>query len=43
MAGATGLHHLDDLKELGIVAPAIVHRRFATNPELESCIEPFTD
>lgn len=43
MAGATGLHHLDDLKELGIVAPAIVHRRFATNPELASCIEPFTE
>ena len=43
MVGAAGLHHLDDLSELGIVEPAIVHRRFATDPELESCIEQFAD
>jgi hypothetical protein len=43
MVGAAGVHHLDDLRELGIVEPAIVHQRFATDPELESCIEQFAD
>ena len=43
MVGSVGLHHLDDLAEVGIVKPAVVHRRLATDPELESYIMRFAD
>ena len=43
MVGSVGLNHLDDLTEVGIVKPAVVHRRLATDPELESYIMRFAD
>ena len=43
MVGSVGLHHLDDLAEVGIVRPAVGHRRLTTDPELESYIMRFAD
>ncbi len=43
MVGSAGLQHLIDLAEIGIVKPAVLHRRLATDPELESYIRQFAD
>jgi tetratricopeptide (TPR) repeat protein/transcriptional regulator with XRE-family HTH domain len=41
MVGAVGIHHLGDLAELGITKPNILHRRLATDPDLEKYILQF--
>lgn len=41
MTGAVGLHHLDDLAELGIVRPSVPHLRLSSDPNLEQYISQF--
>jgi tetratricopeptide (TPR) repeat protein len=43
MVGSVGLHHLDDLTELGITKPAIPHRRLATDSNLGKYISQFVE
>ena len=43
MIGSVGLHHLADLAELGIVKPAVAHRRLSADPDLERYIMQFAD
>ncbi len=43
MVGSVGLHHLDDLAELGIVRPAVVHQRLSADPDLEKDILQFAE
>ena len=42
MVGSVGLRHLNDLIELEITKPAIIHQRLATDPNLEKYISQFT-
>jgi hypothetical protein len=43
MVGAVGLHQLDDLAELGIIAPPTSHRRLATALDLERYVMQFAE
>lgn len=38
MVGSVGLHHLADLRELGITKSSVVHKYLATDPELDNYI-----
>jgi transcriptional regulator with XRE-family HTH domain/tetratricopeptide (TPR) repeat protein len=43
MVGVIGLHHLSAMSELGIVAPAITHRKLALDIHLEEQIAAFAE
>lgn len=43
MVGSVGLHHLDDLAELGMTKPVIVHQRLAARPELGEYISQYME
>ena len=43
MVGAVGLHHTDDMRELDIVAPRIIHQKLAIDPNLEESISRFIE
>ncbi len=43
MVGMIGLHHLQEMVELGIVKSGIEHRRLATDPDLDAYISRFVD